>query len=399
MPDTRIWTLPDSLNDGFSDYLAGISRAVAGCIYYCKSPGGVLGMLNPAANLASEWVLPPEAAPAAAVALGNAQASASSLTLMPGRAPKIWCTLGDWNALGEFDPVLGQLRVFSSTATGPVNEGGAQPFATPRCVLPESETRIWFGARSYPGYFPLIGVLDTVSKRVASWTLGGPAEGCAIESLVIGADGRIWFGCSSMPREGEKTAFLGVLETRNRSVHYWLKTGISRIEPDRKVAVNSLGAHRPHAARHVWLVVRDRYSSILIRVDASTGAMLQYGLSELTDGPFNIGVLNTRSVAVGYRDFFRMYDNVNGCRNPIEFETMTQSVRADTADAQMNSAKVKTVKTKLQVRTVQTASVEETCATTLTPDAPGMCGFLRAESNGRIWLGREGGNEIGLYTP
>ncbi len=398
MPGTRIWTLPESLDDGFPYRLADMTHVVGGCLYYAKAGNGVLGMLEPAARRAHEWVIPAEAAPAA-VAPGNTLGSASRLSLTPGRAPKVWCTIDAWHALGEFDPVLGQLRVYSSAATGPVNEGGVQPFAAPRCVLAESATRIWFGARSYPDRNPLIGLLDTAAARVVYWTLGGPAAHGTVEDLVIGADGRLWFACSSQAGEGENVAFLGVLDTHNRWVHYWMAPGVLAVTPDRTVGARRLGAQRPRSATRVWLVLRNAYRSMLLQVDAASGAMLQYGAVNLPDGQFDIAVPGANRTAVGYRDFFRLYDNVSGCRFPVEFEASTAEVRAVTADVRISVGKGTAVKTKLQTRKVQTLVTDQACWNTLTPEAPSLCDFLRVESGGRLWLGRQTGNEIGLYTP
>lgn len=395
---TEIWTLPPSSADDGNLALADTSRPDQGRVFYIKSTVDAVHLLDPAAKQVLQWPLT-EALTPPSVAKGEA-AGTARIALTPARkTPKLWVVLKGWKALAELDPVINQVRIFSADPPDAEPDSRGHPFSSTRAVLPESATRIWFAGRDYARKVPLLGLLDTAAGRAHYWTLGGPATDASVEDLTLGADGRLWFACRANADSGEEVAFLGVLEPATRRVRYWLTGGIAPEWPDRMVGVQRLGARKRSAATAIWLVLRNHYGSSVFKVDTASEAFSYAGGSNLNEGRFSIAFPRVNEAAVGYRDFVRIHKDRSGCLAPALMPTSTAIVGTGTRAVRMAAHKIEPVRAKVTRRTVNTTVLDQTCLRDLTPDSPSIGDMLHADTGGRLWLGRETGYEIGLFTP
>jgi len=305
----------------------------------------------------------------------------------------------DWKALVELDPSKNLLRVFNATGA-PGRQG--YPLTALHAVLPQSATHIWFSAKDYDLDYPVIGLLDTETLRISYWILAGPVQHGSVRDLVLDAAGNVWFACMANAAQGEQVAFLGRLNPLTRSTRYWLTSGVHEMWPDRRVGCWRLGAKNRLAATRIWLAERDCLSSNVYEFDTGSLAVssVPFGSTNLSEGRFSVAVNQNNKANICYRDFVREYSGAASCRWPSTVATASANARRESFDAQMASFEVIPHPTKINSRNVDTNElVLSSCVRELTPDNPSICDMVERGADNSLWLGRDGGYEIGLYKP
>lgn len=396
MPNTRIWTLPPSNADDGNHALKDFTRPVGLSVYYAKWIVGALHKLDARNHEVLQWTLSEAMTPPSAVK--GEFGGAARIALTPGRANlRVWATVPGWQALVELDPAKNLLRFFN--ATGAPGRLGA-PLRGLEAVLPQSATRIWFCAKDYDLGLPLIGLLETEEMRITYWILGEPVTDGQVMDLVLDAAGRVWFACQSNAAQGEQVAFLGMLNPLTRSTRYWLTSGVHEIWPDRRVGARRVGARDRLAATSVWVARRDCNTSSVFAFDTDTLAPLFAGSTTLSEGNFSIALAGNNKANICYRDFVREYSGASGCQWSHEVSSVVANARKEFCDAQVSGFETAPRRTRVTSHTVDTEElIVSSCLRDLTLNNSSLCDIIQKGSGRALWLGRETGNEIGLYTP
>lgn len=396
MPNTRIWTLPPSTNDDYNHALSDFTRPDRQRVFYVKYIIGALHRLDTINREVLQWTLSEAMTPPSAIK--GEHGGVARIALTPGRANlRAWATVPGWQALVELDPGKNQLRFFN--ATGAPGRLG-YPLLAVQAVLPQSATRIWFSAKDYDLDYPVIGLLDTEELRITYWILSGPSKDGEVGDLVLDAAGRVWFACQNYAAQGEQVAFLGMLNPTTRQTRYWLTSGVHEIWPDRRVGCIRLGAKNRLAATSVWLVSRNHYGSFVCKFDTETLAPVNAANTNLNDGLFSIAIARNGHAIVCYRDFLNVYTGTPPCAGPTVFPSVLANARKEFCDANVSVFKVEPHRRSVTSRFVETNQVVlSSCMRELTPDNPSMCSIIQRGADNALWLGRELGYEIGIYTP